>query len=169
MQKFMESMVNDATVGKNLTRFGVILYSTNANSIFTLNQYTTKREVLRAISELKSPYGDTYTGKALAYSLDFFNPENGGRAAQQIPQILMVITDGDATDRHNLVAPSIALRDKAISVFSIGVEGANLTQLEIMAGHEKSRVFYVDNFDALETLYKNITHVLCKDTKPGKN
>ncbi|XP_030013917.1 collagen alpha-6(VI) chain isoform X2 [Sphaeramia orbicularis] len=166
MQKFMESMVNQTTVGKDLTRFGVILYSTDANSIFTLNQYTTKREVLRAISELKSPFGDTYTGKALAYSLDFFNPEHGGRAAQKIPQILMVITDGDATDRHNLEVPSNALRDQGISVFSIGVEGANLTQLEIMAGQEKSRVFYVDNFDALETLYKNITQVLCNSTKP---
>ncbi|XP_070692202.1 collagen alpha-6(VI) chain [Pempheris klunzingeri] len=166
MQKFMASMVNQTTVGKDLTRFGVILYSTNANSIFTLKQYNSKREVLAAIAALKSPYGDTYTGKALAYSLEFFDAAHGGRAALQVPQILMVITDGDATDRNNLVAPSEALRDKDISVFSIGVEGANRTQLEIMSGHETSRVFYVDNFDALETLYKNITHVLCNTTKP---
>ncbi|XP_070768321.1 collagen alpha-6(VI) chain-like [Enoplosus armatus] len=166
MQKFMQSMVNQTTVGKNLTRFGVILYSTDPNSIFTLKQYDSKREVINAISALKSPYGDTYTGKALAYSLDFFNNEHGGRAALQVPQVLVVITDGDATDRNNLVAPSVALRDKGINVFSIGVEGANRTQLEIMAGHDSSRVFYVDNFEALETLYKNITHVLCNSTKP---
>nr|XP_046254472.1 collagen alpha-6(VI) chain isoform X2 [Scatophagus argus] len=166
MQKFMESMVNQTTVGKDLTRFGVILYSTNPNSIFTLKEYDSKRDVLKAISALKSPYGDTYTGKALAYSLEFFNEKHGGRATLQVPQILMVITDGDATDRNNLVAPSLALRDKDIRVFSIGVEGANKTQLEIMAGGDTSRVFYVDNFDALETLYKNISHVLCNSTKP---
>ncbi|XP_071324339.1 collagen alpha-6(VI) chain-like isoform X2 [Trachinotus anak] len=166
MQKFMESMVNQTTVGKDLTRFGVILYSTNPNSIFTLKQYSSKREVLQAIAALKSPYGDTFTGRALTYSLQYFDAENGGRAALQVPQILMVITDGDATDRNNLVAPSLALRDKGINVFSIGVEGANRTQLEIMAGHEASRVFYVDNFEALETLHKNITHVLCNSTKP---
>ncbi len=168
MQKFMESMVNQTTVGKDLTRIGVILYSTNPKSIFTLKEYNSKREVIKAISELKSPYGDTYTGKALAYSLEFFNDAHGGRSALQVPQILVVITDGDATDRNSLVAPSLALRDNGISVFSIGVEGANKTQLEIMAGHDTSRVFYVDNFDALETLYKNITHVLCNSTKPGK-
>ncbi len=168
MQKFMESMVNQTTVGKDLTRFGVILYSTDPKSVFTLKQYNTKREVLKAVSELKPPYGDTYTGKALSYTLQFFNSEHGGRAAIQVPQILMVITDGDATDRNNLVAPSVALRDKGINVFSIGVEGANLTQLEIMAGHDKSHVFYVDNFDALETLYKDISLVLCNSTKPGK-
>lgn len=168
MQKFMASMVNQTTVGKDLTRFGVILYSNDPNSIFDLKQYNSKREVLKAISALKSPFGDTYTGKALKYSLDFFNEAHGGRAALQVPQILVVITDGDATDRNNLVAPSEALQDKGITVFSIGVEGANRTQLEIMAGHDTSRVFYVDNFDALETLYKNITHVLCDTTKPGK-
>ena len=168
MQKFMKSVVNETTVGKDLTRFGVILYSTNPQSIFTLKQYDSKRQVLKAIDALKSPFGDTYTGRALAYTLDFFNQDNGGRAALRVPQILMVITDGDATDRNSLVAPSVALRSNGISVLSIGVEGANKTQLEVMAGGDKSRVFYVDNFEALENLYKNITHVLCNSTKPGK-
>ncbi|KAM9851920.1 collagen alpha-6(VI) chain-like [Aulostomus maculatus] len=167
MQRFMESMVNQTTVGKNLTRFGVILYSNEPKSIFTLNQFDSKREVFQAISALKSPYGDTYTGKALSYALQFFNAAHGGRADLSVPQILMVITDGDATDRNNLVAPSTALRENGISVFSIGVEGADKTQLEIMAGYDTSRVFYVDNFDALETLYKNITLVLCNYTKPA--
>ncbi|KAK1895950.1 Collagen alpha-6(VI) chain [Dissostichus eleginoides] len=124
---------------------------------FMSSMYSSKREVLRAIQELKSPYGDTYTGKALA---------QWRRADLNVPQILMVITDGDATDRHSLVAPSVALREHGISVFSIGVEGANKKQLEIMAGHDSSKVFYVDSFKALETLYKNITQVLCDITKP---
>uniref|UniRef100_A0A671X2H5 VWFA domain-containing protein n=1 Tax=Sparus aurata TaxID=8175 RepID=A0A671X2H5_SPAAU len=166
MQKFMKSVVNETTVGKNLTRFGVILYSTNPQSIFTLKQYDSKRQVLKAIDALRSPFGDTYTGRALAYTLEYFNPDNGGRAALRVPQILMVITDGDATDRNSLVAPSVALRDSGISVFSIGVEGANKTQLEVMAGGDKSKVFYVDNFEALENLYKNITNVLCNTAKP---
>lgn len=168
MQKFMASLVNQTTVGSDLTRFGVILYSNNSNSIFTLKQYSTKRDVLQAIAALKSPQGDTYTAKALSYSLRFFDKEHGGRAALKVPQVLMVITDGDATDWNKLAPPSLALRDQGISVFSIGVEGADKTQLDIMAGGETSRVFYVDNFDALENLYKNISQVLCRSTKPGK-
>uniref|UniRef100_A0A671U8T7 VWFA domain-containing protein n=1 Tax=Sparus aurata TaxID=8175 RepID=A0A671U8T7_SPAAU len=168
MQKFMKSVVRETTVGKELTRFGVILYSTNPQSIFTLKQYDSKRQVLKAIDALKSPYGDTYTGRALAYALDYFNQDSGGRGALRVPQILMVITDGDATDRSSLVAPSVALRDNGITVFSIGVEGANKAQLEVMAGGDKSKVFYVDNFEALENLYKTVTHVLCNSTKPGK-
>lgn len=168
MQKFMQSMVNQTAVGKDLTHFGVILYSTTPKSIFTLNQYSTRQEVLKAIADLRSPLGDTYTGRALKYSLQFFGAENGGRGELKVPQILMVITDGDATDRYSLEEPSVALRNKGVNVFSIGVEGANVTQLEIIAGQDQSKVFYVDNFKALETLYKNISQVLCNSTKPGK-
>ena len=166
MQKFMGSIVNQTSVGVNLTRFGVILYSSEAESNFTLKEYFSKRQVLKAIQALKSPNGDTYTGKALAYTLQYFEEKYGGRRASKVPQILMVITDGEATDPHHLMAPAVALRENGISVYSIGVEGANKAELEIVAG-EPSRVFFVDNFDALDTLYKNISHVLCSDTVPG--
>lgn len=168
MKKFMASVVNQTTVGTDLTRFGVILYSTRVMSTFTLNNYSTKQDVLKAISALESLNEDTYTGKALAYSVEYFNKEHGGRAASQVPQVLMVITDGDATDPHDLEASSKALRDKDITVLSIGVEGANPSQLEIMTGGISSRVFYALSLDALETLYKNLTDILCVTTKPGK-
>uniref|UniRef100_A0A087XJL2 Collagen type VI alpha 6 chain n=1 Tax=Poecilia formosa TaxID=48698 RepID=A0A087XJL2_POEFO len=168
MQKFMQSMVNQTMVGKDLTRFGVILYSTFPKSVFTLSQYSSRQEVFKAITALRSSLGDTYTGRALTYSLQFFGAEHGGRAALKVPQILMVITDGDATDHYSLVEPSAALRNAGVNVFTIGVEGANVTQLEIMAGNDRSKVFYVDNFKALETLYKNISQVLCNSTKPGE-
>ncbi|KAM3873541.1 LOW QUALITY PROTEIN: collagen alpha-6(VI) chain [Diretmus argenteus] len=166
MLKFMESVVNKTTVGEDLTRFGVILYSNDPKSMFNLNTYYSKKEILNAIKLLKSPYGDTYTGKALEYSLQFFDSKHGGRRASRVPQILMVITDGDATDRNKLVAPSVALRENGISVFSIGVEGAIKSQLETMAGGDLSRVFFVDNFEALETLYVNMSHAICNTTKP---
>lgn len=168
MQTFMTSLVDQATVGPDLTRFGIILYSTEPTVSFTLNKYSTKRDVLQAISALKAIGGNTYTGKALGYSQEYFMEQHGGRAALQVPQILMVITDGDATDPRALAAPALALKKQGVTVFSIGVEKANKTQLEIMTAGDTSKVFYVDNFDVLESLYKNITQALCNTTKPGK-
>ncbi|KAM7382826.1 hypothetical protein PAMP_002532 [Pampus punctatissimus] len=165
MKTFMESVVNHSTVGTNLTRFGIIWYSTDHKAVLTLKEADSKQMVLDEITNLTPIRDDTYTGRALEYSLQFFNAEYGGRAKRRVPQILMVITDGDATDRYSLEKPSKALRDKGIDIFSIGVEDANKTQLEIISGDE-SKVFYVDNFKALETLYKNITNILCNSTKP---
>lgn len=167
IQKFMESVVNQTTVGKDLTRFGVIVFANNPQTIFNLGDYTSKREVIQAIRELKHPKGNTYTGKALTHSLEDFKKERGGRADLQVPQILMLITDGNATNPNNLQKPATALRDNRISVFAIGVENATEKELELIAGGDMSKVFYVNNFEALETLYRNISEVLCKDTKPG--
>ncbi|KAM9309642.1 collagen alpha-6(VI) chain isoform 2-T6 [Pholidichthys leucotaenia] len=166
MQKFMQAMVNQTAVGPDLTRFGVIVYSTAVKSVFTLNQYDSKRKVSNAIAQMQPLLEDTYTAKALEYSLQYFRAVHGGRAELKVPQILMVITDGDATDYNRLVPPSEALKKNGISVFSVGVKDAIQEQLEIMAGHDKSKVFFVDDFKALETLYQNITQILCNFTKP---
>lgn len=169
MKKFMESVVEQSTVGKDLTQFGVILYSTTPKSNFTLKDYDSKQKVLKAITDLGPGLGDTYTGAALTYSLQYFNAENGGRKASKVPQILMVITDGDATDHHKLKGSSDELRKNGVTVISIGIENATEAQLEIMAGGDKSKVFHVDKFEGLETLYKNISSVLCNSTKAGKS
>lgn len=167
MIKFMESIVNQTTVGKDLTRFGFIVYTDDPEIKFTLNRYSSKTEIIKAIRTIEKPTGNTETGEALKYSLPFFNEINGGRAALGVPQILMLITDGEATTPADLPNPAAALRDNGISVLSIGIQGADVAELEVIAGGDKSKVFFVDNFDALKDLHRNISDVLCKDTKPG--
>ncbi|XP_026172744.1 collagen alpha-6(VI) chain-like [Mastacembelus armatus] len=164
MQTFMRSLVEKTTVGETHTQFGVILYANNARAAFTLNTYNSKQQILSAINDTKALGGGTYTSWALKYSVQFFSTTNGGRI--QVPQILMVITDGDATDHHDLKASSDELRQKGVTVFSIGVKEAKEEQLVTMAGGDSSKVFYVDNFKGLSTLYKNISDVLCNSTKP---
>ncbi|KAJ8004899.1 hypothetical protein DPEC_G00141080 [Dallia pectoralis] len=165
MKNFMMALVNETTVGEKQTRFGLIVFSDKPESKFTLNSYTSRREVNTAISKLKAPTGDTYTGKALKYSLGYFGKEYGGRKALKVPQWLMVITDGEATDPDDLKKPSEMLRDNGIVVFSIGVVGANKDELETMAG-DPARVFFVDSFHELETLHKNISIEFCNNIKP---
>ena len=158
----MKSIVNASTVGEKETRFGVILYSDEPKSVFTLNEYSSKGQVLEAIQALRLPTGNTYTGRALAYTLQYFEVERGGRRLSKVPQILMVITDGEATDPAELKAPAEALREKGVIVYSIGVKGANQKELGTISGNP-TRVFFVDNFIDLETLSKEI----CIDTPPG--
>uniref|UniRef100_A0A668TNC1 VWFA domain-containing protein n=1 Tax=Oreochromis aureus TaxID=47969 RepID=A0A668TNC1_OREAU len=167
MQTFMASVVKETTVGENLTRFGVILYSDAANSSFTLNKIYSKGKVLEALQQLVQPDGSTYTGAALAYSLQYFNAKHGGRREIRVPQILMVITDGAATDRDRLKAESDALRKNGVTVISIGVKDADRKELETMAGGDTSKVFFVDDFKDLITQYKNISSVICDSTKRG--
>ncbi|XP_073340800.1 collagen alpha-6(VI) chain-like [Pagrus major] len=164
MRKFMGSVVDLTAVGSHLTRFGLIRYADEAQSIFALRDYESKQEVRKAIAELVKAGRNTYTGAALDYSLEYFTAEHGGRKALQVPQILIVITDGEATDPARLKPSADALRKSGVTVISIGVAGANRAELEIMSG-DASKYFFVDSFDGLETLLKGITDVLCNSTK----
>lgn len=167
----MNSIVNITTVGKDLTQFGLILYADEPKLVFTLKEHNSKQEVFAGIEKALQPTGDTYTSKALQYTLQYFSSTHGGRKASNVPQILMVITDGEATDPHQLKQSSDKLREAGVEVFSIAVESAKKEEqrkeLEIMAG-DSSRVFSVNSFKDLETLYKNISPVLCNSTKPGE-
>ncbi|XP_039662111.1 LOW QUALITY PROTEIN: collagen alpha-4(VI) chain-like [Perca fluviatilis] len=122
---------------------------------------------LHSIPKEKPTEGDTYTGEALQFSLEYFNAAHGGRKELNVPQILMVITDGEATNPYILKEHSDALRANGIIVISVGVKEAKIDQLETMAGGDKSKVFFVDNFEALETLYENMSSAFCKSTKPA--
>lgn len=168
MTSFMESVVSKTTVGLDHTRFGIVVYSNEATTDFILKNSNSKQTVINAIANMKQPKGDTYTSKALKFCLQFFGAEYGGRKALKVPQILMVITDGDATDLHGLKPASDELRTNGITVFSIGIREAVIEQLETMAGGDKSKVFYVDNYDGLKDLHRKISPELCNSTKPGK-
>lgn len=160
-------MVNRTQIGDLLVRFGVIVYSDTPNQ-FSLNQHKTKRQVLEAITNLKSPTGNRDTAKALRYSLAYFNDANGGRPKLGVTQMLFVITDGDAKDQENLPARAEEFAANRINVYGIGVARAQDSELEMITKN-KNKVFHVDNYKGLQDLRKNISEVLCNASKPGKS
>lgn len=164
MRRFMASIVNQTTVGTNLTRFGLISYSDEPRTHFKLSTYDSKRKVLAAIPTVKPEGGGTHTDEALSYSLEYFNAEHGGR---EVPQILIVITDGPANIPSDLKGPADKLREHGVTVISVGVKEADPDQLLTIAGNAGRR-FFVDTFEALGTLHNNMSSVLCNATKRGE-
>ncbi|XP_037310495.2 collagen alpha-6(VI) chain-like [Pungitius pungitius] len=161
MQTFMKTVVNQTKVGQENTRFGLLSYSTTPTRHFDLKDHDCKLDVLKGI-DIKNPErDDTYTSRALNFSLEFFDAKYGGRRERGVPQILMVITDGEATDPYDLKKNSDALRKRGVNVVSIGVKNALKTELEIMAD-DPSKVFFVDNFEELSTLYRQMSNIFCR-------
>ncbi|KAL4594145.1 collagen alpha-6(VI) chain-like isoform X1, partial [Arapaima gigas] len=166
MLEFMQSLVNEVEVGPDRVRFGVITFSDDPKMNFILKQYSTKTEVRGAISTIVQTMGTTYTAKSLEFSMRYFDEVHGGRRAEGVPQILMVITDGEATDGVSLPEKSKQVRESGINIYGIGVKEANRKELEIMTG-DTEKVFYADDFDALKALKGKILNALCIQTKPA--
>ncbi|XP_036446136.1 LOW QUALITY PROTEIN: collagen alpha-6(VI) chain [Colossoma macropomum] len=165
MKVFMNLVVNNTQVGEDNVRFCSIVYSDAPEGKFPLNRYSSKREVQEAISGIEAPGGSTYTAKALQYSLTYFDQASGGRAKRGIPQMMFVITDGEATDKSELSKRADELQDRGISVYGIGVAKAKRSELEVITKDEK-KVFHVSDYEALKALHQKISTVLCNTSKP---
>ncbi|XP_058249736.1 collagen alpha-6(VI) chain-like isoform X2 [Hemibagrus wyckioides] len=162
---FMKLTVNTTHVGKDNVRFCTIVYSTKAKIQFQLNQFYSKEEVLDAITALNYPYGDTYTSKALEYSLDYFDESRGGRGAQGVPQMMFLITDGEATDPYQLEAAANELHKRGVHIYGIGVAKANPDEL-LKITKDINKVFHVSKIQGLTDILEDISHEICDKTKP---
>ncbi len=156
MKTFITKVVNGTVIGEDDVHIGVVQFSNNPQEQFPLNRFYSHAEVENVINSITQLTGDTYTGKALSFISKYFDKSNGGRP--DVPQFLVVITDGDA---HDAVAvPAKVIRDKGVTIFSIGVGKINTTQLLEISG-TPDKVYMERDFYALQSIDKNLQFKLC--------
>ncbi|XP_053525526.1 collagen alpha-4(VI) chain-like [Artibeus jamaicensis] len=156
MKEFMKRMVNQSNIGADEIRIGLLQFSSSPQEEFKLNHFFLKEEIHKAISKVQQMNDGTRTGKALNFTLPFFDSSRGGRPS--LPQYLIVITDGVAQD--NVAMPAKALRDRNIIIFAIGVGEAAKSQL-LQITNDPDKVYYQDNFESLQNLEKEILYKVC--------
>ncbi|KAL6081555.1 hypothetical protein STEG23_000576, partial [Scotinomys teguina] len=156
MKEFIERMVNQSNIGADEIQMGLLQFSSTCREEFRLNQYSSKVNMSRAILNVTQMNDGTRTGKALNFTLPFFDSSKGGRPS--VYQYLIVITDGVSQD--NVGPPAKALRDRNIIIFAIGVGEAQRTQLLEIAS-DQSKVYHEENFESLQNLEKEILYEVC--------
>ncbi|XP_067851850.1 collagen alpha-6(VI) chain-like [Heptranchias perlo] len=166
MKDFMINLVNQSEVETDRVQFGAVLYDDNPQTKFQLDEFTSKTKIRDAIIGMELKGGDTYTARALNHAKKLLDSERGGRKLRGVPQFLIVITGGGARDKSNLPAEAEAIRDNDIDILAIGVNGAKEDEL-LKIGGWNDKWFYVQSFDGLKSLPKNISKTLCNKIKPA--
>merc|ERR1719171_2059981 len=105
-------------VGQGL-RFGVVLYSFNAKVITQITN--DKDELVTKVKGMKWPMGGTMTGRALLKAKTLFPLAQGGKNRLQV---IVLITDGRASNRAWAWAAAKAVRDSGVRLVLIPVKGA---------------------------------------------
>ncbi|XP_019581529.2 collagen alpha-6(VI) chain [Rhinolophus sinicus] len=164
MKDFMIDLVKKADVGKNQVQFGALRYSDDPEVLFHLGDLGTKSEVISVLQNELPLGGDTYTAKALDFSGHMFTEHQGSRLHRGVPQVLIVITDGQSHDADKLNATAKALRDRGILVLAVGVAEANPVELLAMAG-SSDKYFFVKNFGGLKGILSNVSASLCNTSQ----
>nr|XP_034985428.1 collagen alpha-6(VI) chain [Zootoca vivipara] len=165
MKDFMIALVKKSDVSQDRVQFGAVKYSAEPETFFFLNTYSTKSEIIEAIQNDKPIGTTTYTAKALRHSEGLFSEEHGSRKRRSVPQVLIVITDGDSHDAAELDEVSRKLRAHGIVIYAIGIERAKPGELLTMAGSE-DKYFYVNSFEGLKHLYPKLSDNICSVSKP---
>lgn len=171
VQNFLRNIIRALDIGPNKVQIGLAQYSDVPQREFLLKDHKDKKSLLAAVDRLSLQGGGTYTGKAMDFlHTQYFIKDAGSRIGQRVPQIAVVITDGESTDE--VVDPAEKLRELGVIVFAIGVGQINEKQLKNIANWPPRRFVYnTDNYQALEDLRKDLLQVVCTsvdDLRQGK-
>ena len=141
---------------------GVILFASSAYIHFNLQTYTTLNALLSAIDNLPYSGGGTYTDQALTLLLT--TAQNGVLGLRNdSSKVAIVITDGWSSNRSATLSASSSLRASNIfDIYAVGVDGADLNELEAIASNSEF-VFFTSSFDntGLQQLLDELLQQLC--------
>ncbi|KAM5291861.1 collagen alpha-6(VI) chain [Ctenodactylus gundi] len=164
MKDFMIGLVKKADVGKHQVRFGALKYADDPQVLFYLDDLDTKMDVISVLQNDQPMGGNTYTAEALGFADHMFTEPRGSRLHNGVPQVLIVITDGESHDAEKLNTTAKALRDKGILVLAVGIAGANPVELLAMAG-SSDKYYFVETFGGLKGIFSDVSDSVCNSSK----
>lgn len=160
MKKFIMEFLEVFKIAPDKVRIGVVKFASRATVSFRLNTYTTKAAVQQAVKEMIMEGGGTRTDLGLMEMIPLFKDAARTRE-KKVRELLIVITDGKSEDRGTPVeVPAEELRKMNVTIYAIGVKDASLSELELISGSKK-RTFYVQNYDFLKHIRKEILKEIC--------
>ncbi|XP_027896679.1 collagen alpha-1(XII) chain isoform X5 [Xiphophorus couchianus] len=163
IRSFMAAVAGAFQIGEDRTRVGLVQYSDDPRTEFSLNQHLTRPALMKAIGSLPYKGGNTRTGDALSHLLaSGFTEAAGSRTG--FPKLLLIITDGKSDDPVEGAARQ--LRSQGVDVFVLGVHHADEEEMRLMASTPYSRhVFAVANFEQIRSVQKDLISQMCSSVE----
>ncbi|XP_033877227.3 collagen alpha-3(VI) chain-like isoform X3 [Acipenser ruthenus] len=155
IRDFISRVIQTLNVGIDKVRISVVQYSDSASPSFYLNSFTTKEQVLNAVSGLSLIGGTSLnTGAALSFLKDtIFTPTYGSRISENVPQFLIAVSARRSED--SVQEPARALKSAGVVPFTIGVKNADTREIREIA-HNPSFAFTISDFSQLNSVQKQL-------------
>lgn len=159
IQEFVRRVVENLNVGENKIRVGVVQYGDAPYADIYLNSHRTKEGVLNGIKELRQRGGRQ---RNLGRAIDFVGREvlvsgRGGRKQEGVPQFVVVVSGGKATD--NIRQSATTLKESGIVPFSIGTRDVSTQELQVTS-YVPRFAYTVDDLPGLYTIQDTLITTL---------
>ncbi|NWS90859.1 MATN2 protein, partial [Toxostoma redivivum] len=162
VKEFILTILQFLDISPDATRVGLIQYGSTVKQEFSLKTFRRKQDIERAVKRMMHLATGTMTGLALQYAVNIaFSETEGARPLRQnVPRIIMIVTDGRPQDPVAEIAAKA--RNSGILIFAIGVGRVDMNTLKSIGSepHEE-HVFLVANFSEIETLTSAFQTKLC--------
>ncbi|NXO36188.1 MATN4 protein, partial [Locustella ochotensis] len=162
VKEFILTILQFLDISPDATRVGLIQYGSTVKQEFSLKTFRWKQDIERAVRRMMHLATGTMTGLALQYAVNIaFSETEGARPLRQnVPRIIMIVTDGRPQDPVTEIAAKA--RNSGILIFAIGVGRVDMNTLKSIGSepHEE-HVFLVANFSQIETLTSAFQTKLC--------
>ncbi|XP_048390036.1 collagen alpha-3(VI) chain isoform X2 [Stegostoma tigrinum] len=133
MRSFIANFIEDLNIGPDAIQVGMVQYSKTPSTVFYLNTYTTKTEVLKAIKNLRQKGGnEVNTGMALQFLVDnHFIPSAGSRADEEVPQVMVLLTSRQSSD--DVRRGVFSIKKRGTFTFVLGIADADAAEAKLIA------------------------------------
>jgi len=162
IREFTASITTELIRNSPRSAVGVILFGSSAYIRFNLQTHTSLNTLLSAINLLPYSGGLTDTAGALRLLLSSARSGALGLRSDSSP-VAIVITDGRSNSQSATLSAAAALHASNIfDVFAVGVDGADVTELQAIASNPEL-VFFTNSFNSngLQQLQDRILPQLC--------
>ncbi|XP_057359373.1 collagen alpha-3(VI) chain isoform X2 [Manis pentadactyla] len=159
VRDFVMNVVNSLDVGSDNIRVGLVQFSDTPVTEFSLDTYQTKSDLLAHLRQLQLKGGSGLnTGSALSYvRANHFSEAGGSRIREHVPQLLVLLTAGQAQDPYLQAANALARA--GVLTFCVGAGQASKAELEHIA-FNPSLVYLMDDFSSLPALPQQLIQPL---------
>uniref|UniRef100_A0A8U8BHH8 Collagen alpha-3(VI) chain n=1 Tax=Geospiza parvula TaxID=87175 RepID=A0A8U8BHH8_GEOPR len=168
VREFLYDVVKALDVGGNDFRFALVQFSGNPHTEFQLNTFPSTQDVLSHIANMTYVGGGAEPGKGLEYLIEkHLTKAAGSRASEGVPQVIVVLTDGQPRD--DVALPSSLLNSARVNLFAVGVEEPVEGELrEVASGPLDTHRFNLENFTTLHGIVGDLVASVRSSMTPEK-
>jgi len=166
MEDIAGHLIHQFVIGPSATRVALTKFSEDSPGLrfvipeFLLDTYKDKASMEAKVRRIKFAPGRTFTASAMEKAWKLYEP----RARwdnKRVHKVLLVFTDGDATDKAAIPAAAVKWKKRGVKIFAIGIGWfVSRRGLEQITG-DPSKVLLTKKFEEVNNILSKMIKSIC--------
>ncbi|XP_045752140.1 matrilin-2 isoform X3 [Mirounga angustirostris] len=163
VKQFVTGIIDSLAVSPKAARVGLLQYSTQVRTEFTLRNFNSAKDMKKAVAHMKYIGKGSMTGLALKHMFErsFTQVEGARPLSTRVPRVAIVFTDGRAQDDVSEWASKA--QANGITMYAVGVGKAIEEELQEIASEPTDKhLFYAEDFSTMGEISEKLKKGICE-------